>query len=178
MHAGATSPGWLGAGRSQVQILSPRLKRKACKCRPFAFVGAACSRAVGTNRGTNLSRSRRYGLANAHTAGAGTGDSARRPPSSSGCLTRAASEGVVSPCPKLHIPSSRSCASTPAKATLCSRTMPTLTTAARILSLYNASPGAAFGARWRDADSLALRSAGTGEVAVMALARVEPRDFR
>ena len=68
-----------------------------------------------------------------------------------------------------------------AKATLGSRTMATLTTAARTISLYNASPSGAFGARWREArrgGSLALRSAGTGEVALMALARVERRDLQ
>jgi len=54
--------------------------------------------------------------------------------------------------------------------------MATITTAARTISSYNAWPGSAFGARWREArrgGSPALRSAGTGEVALIALARGE-----
>ena len=52
----------------------------------------------------------------------------------------------MSPCPGELIPRKTSWASTPAKATLSSRTMATITTAAGTISSYNASPGGAFGA--------------------------------
>jgi hypothetical protein len=89
--------------------------------------------------------------------------------------------GVVSPCPGEHVPNKTELREDPAKATLSSRTMATITTAARTISSYNASPGGAFGARWREARRgglLGLRSAETDEVALMALERVERRDLQ